>query len=132
MKTLIFNGSPRKNGDTVSLIRVLLKLASPIYFNELTGELLSVSSRLQSFFCSSYFRHVKPIEKSKKGAVILTGGGDGNLDKIFGTACALLHTMNTRDIYPLVYSFDTNNIPAVDDPAAVEGAIAIAGYFSAG
>lgn len=99
MKTLIFNGSPRKNGDTMGLINEFIKeldgeykivnayycdikpcidcrycwkndgccqqdemqevykyieecdnilIASPIYFSELTGPLLSVMSRLQT------------------------------------------------------------------------------------
>ena len=105
IKTLVFNGSPRSNGDTVSLIdRVLRELkgeykavnsyessvnacidcrfcrenrgcciddemqeiykyiqvcdniliASPIYFSELTGKLLVVGSRLQTYFCAGY------------------------------------------------------------------------------
>ena len=104
MKTLIFNGSPRKNGDTVSLINTLknelsgeinridkyysdiqpcidcrycwthsgcaikdemqrvfslidetdnIVIASPIYFSELSGSLLSVLSRLQYLYISN-------------------------------------------------------------------------------
>lgn len=181
MKTLILNGSPRKTGDTKSLINELIKhldgeyrivdayycdikpcidcrwcwknagccqkdgmqkvyeyiqecdnilIASPIYFNELTGQLLSVGSRLQTYFCSWYFRHIKPIEKSKKGAVILTGGGDGDLEKVYGTACTLLHEMNSRDIHPLVCSFDTNKLPAGNDTAALQGVKEIAQFFN--
>ena len=106
MKTLILNGSPRKNGDTVSLIHIFLEglegeyklvnayedgigpcidcrfcwehdgcsiqdgmqevyeyiqvcdnilIASPIYFSEITGKLLDLGSRLQTYFCSSFF-----------------------------------------------------------------------------
>ena len=101
MKTLIFNGSPRKNGETVYMIRTLLEalggdfkvvdayradirpcidcrwcfdhagcavrdewqeilsyieecdhiiMASPVYFEEVTGMLLAVMSRLQTYF----------------------------------------------------------------------------------
>lgn len=101
MKTLIFNGSPRKDGDTGSLINKVtnaikgdykivnaytcnisacidcrfcwknqgcviqdemqdvyayiqecdnILIASPIYFSELTGKLLDVGSRLQTYF----------------------------------------------------------------------------------
>ena len=130
MKTLILNGSPRKNGDTASLISIITQniegnyrivdayrcnispcldcrycrqndgciikdamqeiyeyiqecdnilIASPLYFSELTGKLLDVGSRLQTYFCSRYFRGEDPIKKPKKGAVILVGGGDGGI-----------------------------------------------------
>ena len=101
MKTLIFNGSPRKNGETAYMIRTLQEnlggeykvvdayraqirpcidcrwcfdhagcavkdewqeilsyieecdhiiIASPVYFEEVTGMLLAVMSRLQTYF----------------------------------------------------------------------------------
>lgn len=166
MKTLIFNGSPRKEGDTVSLIHKVIKnlngeykiinaydcgihpcidcrycwknagccvddgmqevyeyiqecdnilIASPIYFSEITGALLNVGSRLQTYFCSSFFRKEHPIKKTKKGAVILVGGGDGNVDKPYDTSCCLLHHMNAFDILPVVISHNTNNRPALED-----------------
>ncbi len=64
MKTLILNGSPRIDGDT---------------------------SRLQTYFCARFFRNEEPIAISKKGAVILVGGGDDHIDKAYSTACTLLH-----------------------------------------
>lgn len=105
MKTLIFNGSPRKNGDTESLVNLVIDnlkcdykiinaytcdispcidcrfcwknkgcaiqdemqevysyiqecdnvlIASPIYFSELTGKLLDVGSRFQTYFCAGF------------------------------------------------------------------------------
>ena len=107
MKTLIFNGSPRKNGDTSQLLQKFcagldgeyrivraydgaikpcvdcrycwehpgcaikdgmteiydwiadcdnVVIASPVYFSELTGPLLSVLSRVQTLFCGRFFR----------------------------------------------------------------------------
>lgn len=107
MKALIFNGSPRKNGDTSYLVKILTKnlagkvkivmpyfdnikpcvdcrycwqnegciinddmqevfkylissdniiIASPLYFSEITGELLSALSRLQTIWCAKFFR----------------------------------------------------------------------------
>ena len=107
VKTLILNGSPRKNGDTASLIEKItekivgeyrivdayrcnispcfdcrycwensgcvindemqeiykyiqecdnIMIASPLYFSELTGKLLDVGSRLQTYFCARFFR----------------------------------------------------------------------------
>lgn len=170
MKTLIFNGSPRKNGDTVSLINKVtdglageykivnaytcnispcmdcrfcrenpgctiqdemqdiyeyiqecdnIIVASPIYFSELTGKLLDVGSRLQTYFCSRFFRKEVPIQESKRGAVILVGGGDGRMDKAYETACTLLHHMNCHNIHALVSAHNTDKLPAIDDKDAL-------------
>ncbi|MCH5211355.1 MAG: flavodoxin family protein [Oscillospiraceae bacterium] len=166
MKTLIFNGSPRKNGDTIQIINKLIEslpgeykvidtyycnispcvdcrwcrehsgccvddemqelysyiqecdniiIASPIYFSELTGKLLDVGSRLQTYFNARYFRNETPIIKQKKGAVILVGGGDGSMDKAYDTARTLLRHMNVTDIFPAVYSHNTNIKSALED-----------------
>lgn len=118
MKTLIINGSPRKNGDTMYFInkikekvecdvinayymdfspcidcRACMKgkciyndevtkllnnvddydniiVATPLYYNQPTGVLMSMISRTQLFFNSR--KKLKP----KKGYVIVVGGGD--------------------------------------------------------
>lgn len=172
MKTLIFNGSPRKDGDTGSLINKVtnaikgdykivnaytcnisacidcrfcwknqgcviqdemqdvyayiqecdnILIASPIYFSELTGKLLDVGSRLQTYFCAGFFRKEIPIKKPKRGAVILVGGGDGSMDKAYETACTLLHHMNCHNIHKMVSFHNTNNAPAVEDKQALVG-----------
>ena len=181
MKTLILNGSPRKNGDTASLLRIVtasldgewkmvnaydcgispcvdcrycrehrgccindpmqevysyieecdhILMASPIYFSELTGALLNVCSRLQTYYCARAFRNEKPIEKEKKGAVILVGGGDGKIDKPYETACTLLRHMNAKQILPVVFSHDTDNRPAADDANALKGIADILRFFN--
>lgn len=182
MKTLIFNGSPRKNGDTASLLAQIVKklpgeyrlvaayrcgispcvdcrycwehsgcaindemqevyqyiqecdnilIASPLYFSELTGKLLDVGSRLQTYFCARYFRETEPVVKPKKGAVLLVGGGDGHVDTAYGTACTLLHHMNCYDIHEVVYSHNTNERPAMDDKNVLWGLNSILDFFSA-
>ncbi len=118
MKTLIINGSPRKNGDTMYFINKIREkkqcdiinayfigfspcidcrkcidgkciyndrvtelfnnidnydnviVATPLYFNQPTGMLMSLMSRTQLFFNSN-----KKL-KAKKGYVIVVGGGD--------------------------------------------------------
>ena len=128
MKTLIFNGSPRKNGETAYMIRTLQEnlggdfkvvnayradirpcidcrwcfdhagcavkdewqevlsyieecdhiiMASPVYFEEVTGMLLAVMSRLQTYFSARYIRKEEPVPKKKTGAVLLTAGSIG-------------------------------------------------------
>ncbi|MBQ6468260.1 MAG: flavodoxin family protein [Clostridia bacterium] len=95
-------------------------IASPIYFSELTGKLLDIGSRLQTNFCGQFFREEELNIKPKKGVVILVGGGDGKIDKAYETACTLLHHMNCFDIHDVVYSHNTNLVPALDDEQIVE------------
>ncbi len=68
--------------------------------------------------------------KAKKGAVIAVGGGDGNVDKPYDTACCLLHHMNAFDILPVVFSHNTNDIPAVEDEVALSGVKSIIRFFN--
>jgi len=181
MKTLILNGSPHKNGDTASLLNLVLDdlegeykivnayfcnispcidcrycwkncgcalddemqdiytyiedcdnilIASPIYFSELTGKLLDVASRLQTYFCARFFRGEIPTLKRKKGAIVLVGGGDGSTDKAAHTARIILNHMNCHDIHNLVCSHNTNSCPAINDGDAIEGIHSIVHFFN--
>lgn len=105
-------------------------IASPIYFSELTGKLLDVGSRLQTYWCAKYLRKEEPIMKSKKGAVILVGGGDGNINKPYDTACTLFHHMNCYNIHEVVYSHNTNERPAIKDKAVLSGINSILDFFN--
>ena len=73
---------------------------------------------------------MKPIEKEKKGGVIIVGGVDGLIEIAYNTACRLLHHMNSRDIAPLIYSHDTNNTPSKDDIMAMESSRNLALFFN--
>lgn len=105
-------------------------IASPIYFSEITGRVLDVGSRLQTYFCAKFFRGEKPVEKEKRGAVILAGGGDGAPDKAYETARTLLKLMNCREIHNMVCSHATDKQPAVKDTQAVEGVKHIAAFLN--
>lgn len=105
-------------------------IASPIYFSELTGRVLDVGSRLQTYFCAEYFRGEKPILKPKKGAVLLVGGGDGHMEKAYETACVLLHHMNCHDVHEIVFSHNTNVTPAIEDEQALAGVQRIIDFFT--
>lgn len=170
MKTLIFNGSPRKNGNTKALINELIKhleggykiidayhcnispcidcrycwehtgcsindewqevdryikecdnivIASPVYFSELTGSLLSIASRLQTYYCARRFRKEAIITTKKRGGIILVGGGDGNMATAIATATCLLKSMNAREINHPVCYHDTDRKPAIEDAGIV-------------
>lgn len=69
-------------------------IASPIYFAELTGPLLSWASRLQFLYASRVFRHAPYLtEKYRRGAVILVDGGDGCWETAEAMGRRLLRTM---------------------------------------
>lgn len=180
MKTLIFNGSPRKNGDTASLLKVVtgkldgevkvvnaytcgispcidcryclkhngcaikdgmqeiydyiqecdnILIASPIYFAELTGMLLALGSRLQTYVSAKYMRKETPIAKAKKGAVLLVGGGSGGAERAYETAKEWLKLLNCTQNHELVASRRTDKVPAIEDEQAVVGAESIAAFF---
>ena len=170
MKTLIINGSPRKKGDTVTLIDELKKhlkgkvydisayyddispctdcrhcwkkegckiddkmqkvyklldevdnviLASPLYFSELTGQLLNVASRLQVVYAAKFFRGLPDFHyKKKTGALILTGGGDAGPTQAIQSAHTIFKLMNVEQV-GTVYSLNTNHIATKNDPKAL-------------
>ncbi len=95
-------------------------IASPIYFSQLTGRMLDLGSRLQTYFSARYFRRETPLLKQKKGVVLLTGGGSGDPQKAYDTAACLMHYMNVQQIYPLISSHNTDFCPAANDKAALE------------
>jgi len=181
MKTLIFNGSPRKKGNTIFLINHLVKhlegeykivnvydcnikacidcrycwknigcsikdemqeiysyiqecdnivIASPIHFTELTGQLMAVLSRLQTYFCARYLRKEVPIMKKKKGVVILTTGGNCNAEKAFSTAKVYLNTMNSKDIATLVCFGNTDDIFTENNTQTMDEIKKIALFFN--
>jgi multimeric flavodoxin WrbA len=176
MKTLIFNGSPRKKGNTSSLVEELSRqldgetkiiraydadvkpcidcrycwknvgcaikdgmqeiygeiqeadnivIASPMYFSVLTGQLLAVLSRLQTFWCAKYFRHEEPIPKKKKGGIIIVRGGDGELKRAEDTAHTLLHHMNARSV-GLAFADNSDTAPSIEAPEVLGGIRALA------
>lgn len=68
-------------------------IASPIYYEQLTGMLLATMSRLQTYFCAKYMRDQEPIQKKKKGAILLAAGSFGRREKAEATAKLLLKEM---------------------------------------
>ena len=166
MKTLIFNGSARKNGETQSMIDALkaqlegeykivnahscnvracidcrycwehpecsirdgwqeidsylrecdnVVIASPVYFCEITGPVLSVLSRIQVYWAAKTFRHEKLLEKPKRGGMILLGGGQGTATAPMNTSAVLLRQMNAKEIFDPVCCFATDHHHALED-----------------
>lgn len=180
MKTLILNGSPHPEGDTMHLVRELtnrldgecriihcysaqivpctdcracraqdlcviddemqsvyplfeqcdrLVLASPIYYASLTGRLLDVVSRFQRYDSARRFRHAPTPIVPKKAAVILTGGGSGGAQTVYGTAKIILKELGAEAIFPLICSSHTDTVPASEDAAALHRVQEAADWF---
>lgn len=159
-KTLIFNGSPRKNGETAYMIQALQEklggecrivnaytadihpcidcrwcftyegcaikdgwqeilayieecdhiiLASPIYFEEITGMLLAVMSRMQTYFSARYLHKEEPVPKKKTGGILLAAGSFGPREKAESTAQMLIRQMNCESV-GTVYADRTDKV----------------------
>ncbi|MEA5011834.1 MAG: hypothetical protein VB100_08975 [Angelakisella sp.] len=104
-------------------------IASPIYFSEITGQLLAVLSRVQTFWCAKYFRREKPVPKKKKGGIITVRGGDGELKKAEETAKVLLHDMNTKSV-GLGFADNSDTVVSVDQKRTMEELAALADAFN--
>jgi multimeric flavodoxin WrbA len=169
MKTLIFNGSPRKNGDTVSLIRELtahlngevrridaydcdvracidcrycwkqdgcsqkdgmqeiynliqeadnIVIATPMHFSEISGQLLAVLSRIQTYWCARFSERSSGAEEKARhrhycGWWKPAGEKAGKYGK------RPVADMNAQSIGN-VYSHNTNDRPSKDDQDALE------------
>lgn len=106
-------------------------IASPIYFSELTGPLLSVCSRFQAFYCSRRYLNTEPIGTGKKGGVILVGGGDGSFGTAEKTGKILLGQMGVSTFFPPIVSHNTDITPASEDKSAADDIMRLAEFFKA-
>lgn len=170
MKTLILNGSPRRDGDVAALLGALREslhgevkevscrdnilpcvdcrrcreqpgcaisddmqlvypflqqcdnvvLASPIWFSSLSGPLLSLASRLQTYWCAGHFRGEAHGLKRKNGVIVFAGAEQGTEKMPLAAARTILKTMNAdRENLSLVLSMNTDRVPAAQDAQAL-------------
>ena len=173
MKTLILNGSPKRNGDLSALLAAFsqelegevrtismydgispcldcrycwqhpgcavrdgmqeiypylerchnLVLASPIWFSSLSGPLLNLASRFQTYFAARFFRGEAPTLTPKNGVVLFTGGEPGTEEQPLQTAMTIFKTVGVRrPAVAVVRSMCTDQLPAREDTAALEAA----------
>lgn len=100
-------------------------IASPVYFSELTGRTLDIASRLQVYYAGKRFAGIAPpLRRPKRGAVLLTGGGDGSPARALESARMLLRHMGVAnaDAAPCAASLHTDDVPAREDAAALAAA----------
>lgn len=170
MKTLIINGSPKRNGDTAALIQELAKhldgevqivsshfdgispctdcrycwnhsgcsiqdkmqdiysylvdcdnfvIASPIWYSELSGPLLNLASRFQTYFVSRVFKNEPHKLKHKRGVLLLAGAEPGTEVKAVSTANTIFRNVNALPCVAIVSSLNTNHTPAENDETAL-------------
>lgn len=105
-------------------------IASPIYFSELTGPLLSLLSRLQMFYCMRTFQGANPFPKAKRGGILLTGGGDGSFSRAASTAKILLHQMGAAECAEPVVFHETNRRSARTDVPTQRAVAELAVFLS--
>ncbi|MDD3797314.1 MAG: flavodoxin family protein [Lachnospiraceae bacterium] len=104
-------------------------IASPVYFAELTGKMLDLGSRLQTYSSAKLFRKEEAVKKAKRGAVLLAGGGSGGVERAYETARMLLHCVNCRDIHEVVSCRNTDKVPGIEDREALDGVKKIIAFF---
>lgn len=93
-------------------------LAAPIYFGEISGQLLAILSRLQTYFSAKYIRKEEPIPKTKTGGIFLAAGSFGPREKAEDTAKFILEQMSTTSV-GTVYINDTDKI-AIEESRVLE------------
>ncbi|MDD4796635.1 MAG: flavodoxin family protein [Eubacteriales bacterium] len=109
----------------------IVLIASPVHYSELSGPLVSLGGRLQTYYAAQAFRGEKPLPRTKKGAILLCGGGDGSAKKALSTATTFLHQMGA-EVVGSVFSLRTNTLGAGQDTDALEAAAALGRKLAAG
>ena len=105
-------------------------IATPVYFSLPTAPVLSVCSRIQTYFCASFFRKSPVPIKPKRGGIILTGGGSGSAAPAEETARRLLKYMRAKEIGPVAASLHTDALPAHEDAEALAAVRALAAFLN--
>ena len=102
-------------------------LTSPIWFSSLSGVLLNVCSRIQTLWAAGYFRKEDLRIKPKEGVIIMVGAQEGTELMPTQNALTIMRYMNVRrEGVEMIYSLDTNNIPAHEDESALARCRAVA------
>ena len=108
-------------------------VASPVYFSTVPGQVLSLFSRMQPWHCATFFLKQPLVQRRKKSAAILTGGGKGNYANSFHHLSAFFRMVNAHGFKDhAVLSLNTDTIPAWEDEAAMQGVRELAEWLNKG
>lgn len=110
----------------------LLVFASPIYYGQPSGQLLSWATRLQYAFVSAHIRRDPDFSLGKRmGAVLLAaGGGTKDPEPALHTMRMLLRECG-GEYAGFAAAMQTDRLPAREDAAALDGARRLARELAA-
>ena len=106
-------------------------IASPVYFADLPGQMLSLISRMQPWHAAMFFLNDPLKQRPKKAGLILTAGSKGNAMGAERHAHTLFKLLNAKGHEEhTVTSLDTDTIPAGEDEKALADARALAQWLN--
>ena len=110
----------------------LLVFASPVYYGQPSGQLLSWATRLQYAFVSAHIRRDPNFSLGKRmGAVLLAaGGGTKDPEPALRTMRTLLRECGA-EYAGFAAAMQTDRLPAREDAAALDGARRLARELAA-
>lgn len=95
-------------------------LASPVHFEELSGSLLQLLSRLQVYCMARMMRKEELMsDKCRKAAVLLAAGGPGKALEAQTSAKRLLHCMHAFDEI-IIHCKNTDRKPVLENEPVLE------------
>ena len=94
-------------------------IASPVWFSGLSGPLLNLASRIQTYFAARFFRKEASTIKQKCGVLLLVGAEPGTEKRAISTANTIFKHLNDSPCVASVFSMNTNEVPAALDLAAL-------------
>jgi len=101
-----------------------IAISSPIYDNSLPSPMIKIQNRLNFMYANKKFMNIRPELKSKKGAVILVGGGEDNphLPMVaLPVAEYILERLNAKVAKQNIILYqNTDNKPAIQDIETVQ------------
>jgi multimeric flavodoxin WrbA len=108
-----------------------LVIASPVYFSNLPGPLLSLASRLQPLHNAEYYLGNPITPRPKLGGLIFTGGGKGNEAGAIRAVRPVFRLLNAFGFEEhTVLSMHTDTLPAAEDHAALDGVRKLAAWLN--
>lgn len=103
----------------------VIVLSAPVYFSDLPGPLVSMASRMQYLWMRRRAGDEPIPTKTRRGVILLTGGGSGKPDRAIAAAKCYMHMLGIQDP-AVIASLKTDQISAREDTLALSSAIALA------
>lgn len=94
-------------------------LASPVHFEELSGSLLALLSRLQPYWMARRRGEELLSPKVRRGALLLCAGGPGPAKEAKALGQRLLHCMGAEEVLQ-VHCKNCDSLPVLENAAALE------------